>query len=112
MEVVTLLMRCPRARWRSECDDIHAGRAKVVWSQSATCIMTFFATFLLHTVSRSRCSRIRSRARGSHVQNVIQTLPVLLDVVGCRVGRQLSVVVMVHKARVYMLSLRFLVSDG
>ena len=36
-------------------------------------------------------------------------LQCLLDV---RVGRQLSVVVMVHKARVYMLSLRFLVSDG
>ena len=43
---------------------------------------------------------------------MVQTPPVLLDVVGCRVGRQLSVVVMVHKARVYILSLRFLVSDG
>ena len=33
-------------------------------------------------------------------KNVIQAPPVLLDVVGCRVERQLSVVVMVHKARV------------
>ena len=36
VEVVTTLMGCPRARWRSECDDIYAGRAKVVWSHSAT----------------------------------------------------------------------------
>ena len=43
---------------------------------------------------------------------MIQAPPVLLDVVGCRVGCQLSLVVMVHKARVNMLSLRFLVSDG
>ena len=74
--------------------------------------MTFCATFLLHTVSRSCSSWFFLKARGSHVQNVIQTPPVLLDVVGCRMGRQLSVVVMVNTARVYMLSLRFLVSDG
>ena len=45
-------------------------------------------------------------------QNVIQAPPVLLDVVGCRLGCQLSLVVVLHKTRVNMLGLRFLVSDG
>ena len=45
VEVVSTLMGCPRARCRSECDDIYAGRAKVVWSHSATYIMTFCAIF-------------------------------------------------------------------
>ena len=34
-----------------------------------------------------------------------KTPPVLLDVVGCRVGRQLSFEVMVHKARLFAVEL-------
>ena len=62
------------------------------------------ATFLLLTVSRSRCSCVLSKARGSHVQIVIQTTPDLLLVVGGRAESQLSLDVMVHKARLSQLS--------
>ena len=60
--VVTPLVRCPRG-CRPECDDKPCGSSvcrKGFCSQSATNFMMFFArptaTFLLFTVSRSRCS--------------------------------------------------------
>ena len=77
--VVTPLIRCPRGGVVLGVTTNHAVFRKGFCSQLATNFMMFFArptaTFLLLTVSRSRCSCVLSKARGSHVQIVIQTTP-------------------------------------
>ena len=60
--------------------------------------MTFCATFLLHTVSSSRCSSTRSNARGFPCPECDSDSSNPLFVVGGRAERQLSLEVMVYEA--------------
>ena len=88
--VVTPLVRCPRARCRPECDDKPCGR-RFVGKVSAHCfeVASFVSSFEGQGLPCPDCDSNNSSP---------------LFVVGGRAESQLSFEVMVHKARLSLLS--------
>ena len=105
---MTPLVRCPRGRCRPGCDDKPCGLSQ----RFLLSVSNLFHEVLCQAdghISFAHCFEVALfvssfEGQGSHVQIVIQTTPVLLLVVCGRAESQLSLDVMVHKARLSQLS--------